>query len=189
MILRSLFQKTKKSTGTEPVDESVHAARPGDLFTVSGSLLEFEDSYFLVEKRNRYECESSEWHEVLGVDGHKRVWIEWPTPTSPTLTIRKDGRPMGLGQAGISKDAILQMDEEHSIDNTLIFEGATYHYENSAEAFFFNNGLGEGEGFWFWEFTSEEESKVLSVVKWDTVPFEVYASDLLPFDSVSVYNQ
>ncbi|MCL0099519.1 DUF4178 domain-containing protein [Dehalococcoidia bacterium] len=188
-MFRSLFKKTDKSVRSGPVDESVHAARPGDLLTISGSYLEFEDAYFLVEKRNLYKSGSIEWHEVLGVDGDKRVWVEWPTHTSPTLTVRKDARPIGLDQAGISKDVLLRMDEEESIDNTLIFEGATYHYENSDEALFFDSGLGEGDGFWFWEFTSDQESKVLSVVKWDNVPFEVYVSDILPFDSVNVYNQ
>ena len=188
-MFKSLFKKNKTSVRLNQVDESVHAARPGDLFTVSGSDLEFEDSYFLVEKRNRYKSESIEWHEILGVDGDKRVWVEWPAHTSPSLTIRKDARPIGLDQAGISKDEILRMDEEHSIDNTLTFEGATYHYENSGEAFFFDNGLGEGDGFYLWEFTSDQESKFLSVVKWDAVPFEVYLSDILPFDSVSVYNK
>ena len=185
----SLFKRGKKPNESASVDESVRAARPGDVFTLSGFTLEFEDTYFLVEKRNRYESPSAEWHEVLGVEGDKKVWIEWFDPAGPTLAAREDGRPTGLKQAGLSEDTLIRMDEEHSIDNMLTYEGAAYRYENSGEALFFEHGRGDGEGFYLWEFTSEEASKVLSVVKWEGVPFQVYVSDLLPFDSVSVYNQ
>lgn len=185
----SLFKRGKKTSGVASVDESVRAARPGDVFTLSGFALELEDTYFLVEKRSRYESASAEWHEILGADGDKRVWVEWSDPAGPTLAAREDSRPMGLRQAGISEDTLIKMDEEHSIDNTLTYDGAVYRYENSGEALFFENERGEGEGFYLWEFTSDEASRALSVVKWEGVPFQVYVSQLLAFDSVSVYNQ
>ena len=79
------------------------------------------------------------------------------------------------------------MDEEHSLDNTVTYEGATYQYENSGEVFYFEDRSGDGAGFYLWEFASEEPSKIVSVVKWEGSPFEVYPSDVLPIDSVSLY--
>ena len=188
-MFRSLFRKKRRPSASSLEDETLHSARAGDVFTISGLSLEYDDAYFLIEKRNRYESEAGDWQEVLGVEGDTKLWVDWAGSGGQTVAVRQDGRPMGLDQAGIPEDLLVTMDEEHSIDNTLTFEEATYDYENSGEAFYFEGGLGEGVGFYMWEFASDEASKLLSVVKWEGSPFQVYVSDVMPFDSISVYKR
>ena len=172
-----------------PEDETIRSAKVGDVFTVSGLSIEHDDSYFLIEKRNRYESTVGDWLEVLGAEGDTKLWLEWAASDAQTVSVRPDGRPTGLGQAGISEDLLVTLDEEHSIDNAITYEEATYRYENSGEVYYYEGGRGEGVGFYMWEFVSDEASKVLSVVKWEGSPFEVYVSEVLPFDSVSVYRR
>ena len=183
-------KKTKKQSRSEQAerDETVRSARAGDVFTISGLGLEYEDTYFLIEKKNRYEGAAAQWHEILGVEGDRSIWVEW-AGDAETITARPDERPIGIAQAGISERMLIEMDEEHSIDNTLELGYDIYHYENSGEAFYFEEGRGEGQGFYLWEFSSQEAPKILSVVKWEGAPFQVYVSEVLPLLSVSVYKR
>ena len=79
------------------------------------------------------------------------------------------------------------MDEQHSIDNYVEYEGERYNYTNSQEVYFFADGGEDGQGYYGWEFLSTDRRKLLSVVKWEGVPFEVYASEVVSPSIVSVY--
>ena len=82
-----------------------------------------------------------------------------------------------------------RLDDEKSIDNHITFEGERYGYKNSYEAFLFKDDKGEGDGFWIWEFISDDLKKIVSVVKWGDMPFEVYTSAVISPDLVSVYKK
>ena len=96
---------------------------------------------------------------------------------------------MGLSGIGLTEDELGRMDQEQSIDSYIDYEDERYFYSNSYEVFRFENGGDEGEGFYLWEFFSKERQKTISVVKWEGMPFEVYASEALSPDLVSVYNK
>ena len=81
------------------------------------------------------------------------------------------------------------MDEEQSIDNHIVYEGERYSYRNSYEVLRFEDNGSEGEGFYLWEFLSGDRDKLVSVVKWEDMPFEVYASEEVSPDLVSVYKK
>ena len=186
-VFDSLFGRKKRRPKSAAQDETLSSAGVGDVFTIAGYSLDYEDTYFLIEKRNRYASASGEWHELLGAEGDKKLWLEWAGDKPQTVSARSEERPVGLQQAGFSEQDLVRMDEEHSLDNTVTYEGATYQYENSGEVFYFEDRSGDGAGFYLWEFVSEEPAKIVSVVKWEGSPFEVYASDVLPIDSVSLY--
>ena len=84
---------------------------------------------------------------------------------------------------------MVRLDNEKSIDNRITYEGETYGYKNSYEAYFFKDDQGEGDGFWIWEFQSEDMKKIVSVVKSGDMPFEVYTSVVVSPDLVSVYKK
>ena len=46
---------------------------------------------------------------------------------------------------------------------------------------------GEGEGYYLWEFTGDE--KVLSIDKWEAMPFQAFVSDVVPPESITVYKR
>ena len=98
-----------------------------------------------------------------------------------------DDKPVGLSTLGINESDLQRMDDEHSIDNTIIFDDIKFSYQQSREAFHFPNGQGRGQGFYIWEFASEDQARLISVIKWENTPFQVYFSEVVPLENVTVY--
>jgi hypothetical protein len=96
---------------------------------------------------------------------------------------------MGLASLGLTDDELMRMDQEQSIDNYIDYEGERYAYRNSYEAYLFNDNKGDGEGFYMWEFVRENREGLVSVVKWEGMPFEVYTSVVVSPDIVSVFKK
>ena len=96
---------------------------------------------------------------------------------------------MGLSGIGLMEDELVRMDTEQSIDSYIEHDDERYFYSNSYEVIRFEDGGDEGEGFYLWEFFTKERQKTVSVVKWEGMPFEVYTSEALSPDRVSVYKK
>ena len=189
MVGRLFGRRKKRPSGsaTDSLGDTVREARAGDVFTITGLSPEYEDSYLIVEKMNRYESYAGESYELLGVEGDKRLWVQWSDEGGLFVTAMADDEPRGLKQLGVTEDQLARMDDEQSIDNYVTHDGAQYFYKNSGEAGYFQDNTGDGEGFYLWEFAGED--KVLSVVKWEGMPFRVYVSDVVSPDSISVYKR
>lgn len=188
-MFKSLFGKKKPKRDDASVVETLKDARVGDVFTVTGLELEYEDSYFIIEKLNRYASQHSEWYELLGVDGDLRLWLSYSGGPDLYVTATPDDRAMGLAQIGVTESDLVRMDNEHAIDNTVSHEGDVFHYKNSGEVFFFEDNRGDGHGHYLWEFESDDGSRVLSIDKWEGRPFHGYVSDVVPADNVAVYGR
>ena len=190
-MLRSLFGKRGRRSprGLPSTDENITHAAEGDVFTIAGPSAQFDEAYFIVEAKNRYEGPNGEWYELVGVDGETRVSIEWSPSETQLVTATIAGRPIGLSTVGLRPNDLVRMDEEQSLDNRLSHDGQSFLYRNSYEAAFFRGGTGPGEGFYLWEFAAEDMSRVLSVVKWEGAPFEVHVSDVVSADDISVYKR
>ncbi len=186
----SLFGKRKKKrVDPSTLVDSIVDARPGDVFTVSGYDLELEDSYLIIDQLDRYESGPTVWYEIRGEDGDKKLWLNWSDDGGLHVSVSTDRRPMGLQGVGLTEDDLGRLDREHSIDNYVTYDGATFYYQNSGEAFFYKNNTGTGEGFYLWDFTSEDETKLLSIDKWEGMPFQAYVSDAVSPDTVTVYKR
>ena len=191
-MFRSPFGKGKRKRASDPVrpvmDDSVRGAQVGDEVAIIGLTEGFDDVYrtierrdsFVIEQVNRYESDAGEWFELIGEDGERRFWIEWAEEDELFVTATTNKSPMGLAGVGLTEDQLIRMDEENSIDNHFTFEGRRYFYKNSHEVTFYEDEEGDGEGFYLWDFVSREENRVLSVVKWEGVPFQVFISEVVP---------
>ena len=179
----------KKASEHGPIVETIRDARVGDVFTITGQAVEYEDSYFIVEKLNRYSSQQSQWFELLGVDGETRLWISWSDKRGLFITATPDNRPIGLSQLGITDDDLIQLDNEQSIDNRITFDGEDFFFKNSGEVFFFEDNEGEGHGHYVWDFDGESGSRVMTVFKWEAQPFHAYVSDVVAADDVTVYKR
>ena len=190
-MFRSMFGGKKKRSGSESstADDTIRSARVGDVVVISGFSSTFEDAYFIIENVHRYESSFGEWHELTGVDGDRRVGIEWSYDGEFFISVNEQTTPKGLTGVGLDEDTIVRLDEENSIDNYVTIEGERYRYKNSYEALFFKDSQDEGDGFYMWEFLSEDMKKIASVVKWEDMPFEVYTSAVVSPDLVSVYKK
>ena len=94
---------------------------------------------------------------------------------------------MALSSVGLTNDDLIRMDKDHSLDNSLLYDNERYLYANSYEVFRFEDDADDSHGFYMWEFFTERRQKVMAVVKWEGLPFEVYASEKVSLDRVTVF--
>ena len=192
-MFRSLFggkkRRSPSSSGSSRVDESIRSARVGDVVVISGFSLALEDAYVVTEKINRYESSLGKWYDLVGSDGDRPIAIEWSDDGGLTIFVSTQESPLALSAVGLTEDQLVRMDEEQSLDNFLEYEGERYSYGNSYEVIRFEDDRDEGEGFYLWEFFTAGRDRTIAVIKWEGMPFEVYASEALSPDSVSVYKK
>ncbi len=189
-MFRSLFGRGKRRRDRRPSelrDDSVRAAMVGDVVTIAGLGLEYEDCYFFIERRHRYTTGPDSWYELECADGETRVWVEWTDGYDLSVSATGNPDPIGLDGIGLTEDDLIQLDEQHSIDNFINVDGQGYRYRNSAEVFFYRDCSGPGEPFYHWDFLSDDGLRILSITKWEGRPFEVVFSEVLSSDSVTLY--
>ena len=188
-MLRSLFGRGKKRR--EPVgpapDESIRSARVGDVLTISGYSVEYDERLFFIERIHRYSSPSDTWYELLCADGDTRLWIDWTDGRDLSVTVTEDTGPMGLTGTGLTEDDLIQLDEEQSIDNYVTIDGDIYYYRNSAQVLFFQDNRGQGDAFYQWDFSKEQGDAVLTVTKGEGRPFEVVFSEGISIESLNLY--
>ena len=155
----------------------------------SRTLAAVEDAYVVTEKINRYESAIGKWYDLVGSDGDRPIAIEWSDDGGLTMFVTTQEAPMALSAVGLTNDDLVRIDEEQSLDNSLEYEGERYSYSNSYEVIRFEDDRDEGEGFYLWEFFTAGRGKTIAVVKWEGMPFEVYASEALSPDLVSVFKK
>ncbi len=190
-MLRSLFGKGKRRGGrasdSAPQDDSIRAAKVGDVVSITGLALEYDDLYFFIEKIDRYSSDADTWYELLCVDGDTRVWIDWTDGYDLFVTATDDPSPVGLGSIGLTEEELIELDEAHSIDNNIDVDGDNYYYRNSSEVLFHQDNRGQGEGFYQWDFIREQGDRVLSISKWEGKPFEVVFTEVIAPDRITLY--
>ena len=188
-MLRSLFGRGRNRR--EPVapapDESIRSARVGDVLTISGYSVEYDERLFFIERIHRYSSPSDSWYELLCVEGDDRLWIDWTDGRELSVTVTEDTGPSGLTATALTEDDLIQLDEEHSIDNYVTIDGDNYYYRNSAEVLFFRDNKGPGEAFYQWDFIREQGDMAMTITKWEGRPFEVVFSEAIAAESITLY--
>ena len=192
-MFRSLFggKKGRRPSSSESsrVEESIGSARVGDVVVISGFSPTLEDAYVVTEKINRYESSFGKWYDLVGSDGDRPMAIEWSEDGGLSIFVSTQESPMALSAVGLTNDELVRMDQEQSLDKFIEYEGERYSYSNSYEVFRFEDDRDEGEGFYLWEFFTAVRDKTIAVVKWEGMPFEVYASEALSPELVSVFKK
>ncbi len=189
-MLRSLFgrRKRKRGAGAGPAqDETIRAARVGDVVSIQGLALAYDDVYFFVERLNRYTSDAETWYELTCVDGDTHIWIDWTDGYDLFVTATDDPDPTGLESIGLTEEQLIGLDEEHSIDNQIEVEGDQYFYKNSSEVMFYQDNRGRGKGFYLWDFIREDGERVLAVSKWEGRPFEVALGEVIDSSRITLY--
>ena len=171
------------------MEESIGSARVGDVVVISGFSPTLEDAYVVTEKINRYESSFGKWYDLVGSDGDRPMAIEWSEDGGLSIFVSTQESPMALSAVGLTNDELVRMDQEQSLDKFIEYEGERYSYSNSYEVFRFEDDRDGGEGFYLWEFFTAVRDKTIAVVKWEGMPFEVYASEALSPELVSVYKK
>ena len=189
-MVRSFFgrRKRKRGAGSGPAqDESIRVAKVGDVVSIQGLALEYDDLYFFVERIHRYSSDGDTWYELTCVDGDTHIWIDWTAGYDLFITATDDPDPTGLASIGLTEDQLIELDEENSIDNRIEVEGDLYYYKNSSEVMFYQDNRGRGKGFYHWDFIREDGDRALAVSKWEGRPFEVAFSEVIAPNRITLY--
>ena len=164
----SLFGRKKRRPAAAAASDSIGDAAVGDVFTVTGHDVEYEDAYFIVEQVNRYRSAAGAWREALGVDGESRLWVSWAEDAGALyVTVSPDVRPVGLSAIGLTDQDMIRLDDEQSIDNYVTVDSTSYYYRFSAETTLFEGHDDRGEEFYMWDLVSEDDTRVLTIDKWE----------------------
>lgn len=191
-MFRSLFGKKKgrgRKPGEKPEDESIRSAGVGDVIVIPGFSPTLDDATFLVESKSRFETAFGKSYELVGVDGDRKVSIEWSEGDELTISVTEYGETIPLSDIGADPDTLNRWDDLKSTENFVEYEEQLYYYKNSYEVVYFKDEGSEGEGFWMWDFSDEDEERGISVVKWEGLPFEVYTSVAVSPHEVRVYSK
>ena len=191
-MFKSLFGKKKRSgpkPGDPPMDDSIRSAGVGDVIVIPGFSPTLDDATFLVETKSRLESAFGKSYELVGVDGDRKVSIEWSEGDELVISVTEYGETIPLSEIGADEDALVRWDDEKSTENSVEYQEEQYYFKNSYEVLYFKDEGSEGEGFYIWEFGTEDEQRGISVVKWEGLPFEVYASVTVSPDVVRVYGK
>ena len=188
-MLGGLFGKRKKKPLPQPSDETIRSAGPGDVVVIQGFSPTYEDAYFLIDRVGTYDGSSGRWHELIAADGDRRVAIEWSEGDGLFITVTEQGSARGIESVGLTYDELIRMDKEESLDNAFSHEGVRYEYRNSYEAHSSAQDGDDGEWFYIWEFAGDDGESLLTVVKSEGMPFEVYTPVVVSPEIVSVYKR
>ena len=170
-------------------DDSIRSAGVGDVVVIPGFSPTFDDATFLIESKSRLESDFGNSYELAAVDGDRKVSIEWSNGDELSILVTEHGETIQLSEIGVDEDALVRMDNEKSTENFVQYQGQQYLYRNSYEVSYFKDSGSHMEGFYMWDFGSEDEQQAISVVKWEGMPFEVYASVTVSPHVVRVYRK
>jgi len=191
-VFGSLFRKRKSNRSSSDVPQtidSVRTATVGDVVVIRGFSPTLEDAYIVIHQLNRYESSRGEWYDLIGSDGERSLTVEWHDEYGQTLFVCVQEAPMALSAVNLTEAELVRIDEEHSLDNHIEYKGEWFFYRNSYEAFRFAENGDDGAGFFLWEFFTRNGDGLISVVKEEESPFEVYISEALSPELVSVFKK
>ncbi len=191
-MFKSIFGKKKgrrPTAGDAQKDDSIRSAGVGDVVVIPGFSPTLDDAMFLIESKSRLESDFGNAYELAAVDGDRKVSIEWSNGDDPSILVTEHGETIQMSEIGIDEDKLVRMDNQKSTENFVEYQGQHYFYRNSYEVSYFKDGGTAMEGFYMWDFGSEDDQQAISVVKWEGMPFEVYASTAVSPHVVRVYRK
>ena len=189
-LLARMFGRKKPGRASATVAENsgIESVMAGDVLAVRGVALAYDDTLLIVEHRHRYVGNNQEWWELVATDRDRRMRLEWwGQGADRQITASTDFDPVGLDALGLTEDHLVELDEEHSLDNAIQVRGRLWHYRNSHEAFFHRDNAALGEGFYMWDLISDDGLVVMAVAKFEGSPFEVHFARVISPDDVEVY--
>ncbi len=151
-----------------------------------GPLMEEYDVTILSKSIYR-EGESSEWYELEGDNGSKKVWISIEEDDGLDVTFAH--RSLKLRELPINRTDLDRMDE--AAEGEFEFEGEMFFFEYSNQASFFANGDTSSENeafFYYWEFENEKEDQFITIEEWENGKFEITLAMTLKDSQVKVYS-
>ena len=141
-----------------------------------------------VKARHRYSDGGAPWYEVECEHEGRKLLLEWSREGAEVyVTAGYDDENPKLADLGISKAVLIEIDEAE--EGSFSWDGMEWNYEDSSERTYYAKDGREGEDFYGWEFESEDESRYISIEKWDgDSKFYVYHSWVIDPEKIEIYD-
>lgn len=141
-----------------------------------------------VTARHRYvDEENDDWHELVCQQGKRNLLVEWYREGRElVVTAGYDDENPTMDDLGLDPEKLDHMDEEE--EGRFTWDGATFHYDDSGEVTYYEDGGREGESFYVWDFEDDSETRFISVEKWGRRKFEVFHLWEVDAEDIEVYD-
>ena len=162
LIWSFIKQKRDKSEETPAAKSGFDALGPGGIIAITGT-------DYLVEEKNRYSAEDSEWFEVkLTGEGSETWWLGWePSDEQVTLTTEIEFRELALTPEDLEIFAEEGQGEfEH--------ENSTYYLAEAGEARYHKQDDPIGEEMYYWDFYDDDGVNTIGVMLWASRTYNAY---------------
>lgn len=143
-----------------------------------------------VETRHRYQDPDggAPWYELVCQHGKREMVVEWSREGGEIYISAgyEDENPR-LEDIGLDEGRLIDFDESER--GSFEYDGQTWHYVESGERLYAAHDGRSTEGFYCWEFESDDESRNISIEKWEgDRKFHVYHLWMVDARAVEVYD-
>ncbi|MEE2789728.1 MAG: DUF4178 domain-containing protein [Myxococcota bacterium] len=141
-----------------------------------------------VKAKHRYDDGGAPWYEFECEFSGRKLLLEWERDGAEIyLTAGFDDENPKLEQLGITEEDLIRFDEDEK--GSFEWDGAEWHYDDSSERRYYANDGQQSQGFYGWDFESEDETRYISVEKWEgDRKFYVYHGWALDAEKVEVFD-
>lgn len=143
-----------------------------------------------VETRHRYQDPDGgpAWYELVCQHGKREMVVEWSREGGEIYISAgyEDENPR-LEDIGLDEGRLIEFDENER--GHFEYDGQKWHYVESGERLYAANDGRSTEGFYCWEFESDDESRNLTIEKWEgDRKFHVYHLWMVDARAVEVFD-
>ncbi|MCA9558125.1 MAG: DUF4178 domain-containing protein [Myxococcales bacterium] len=143
-----------------------------------------------VTRRHRYRQDAGDpWYELVCEHGRRELLVEWSRSGGEVYVTGgfEDENP-SLGDLMLTEDDLIAFDEGRRTG--FEWDGVQWTLaEPPGERFYHADDRGAAEGYYAWEFRAPDESRYLSIEKWEgEADFEVYHLWAIDARGVEVYD-
>lgn len=143
-----------------------------------------------VKTRHRYQEPDggAPWYELVCEHGKRELIVEWSREGGELyITAGYEDENPRIEDLGLDEPRLIEFDESQR--GAFEWDGQKWHYVESGERLYFQDDGRDRDGFYCWEFESDDESRNLTIEKWQgDRKFHVYHLWLVDARSVEVYD-
>ncbi len=151
--------------GGPTAKKTLPALEKGDYLRLGGVI-------YLVTEKSRYREGKWAWHELhlLDLVTGSQTYLEYEQDDRLEAAVWNTG-DLTLSDLGLNARKLDAFDDDE--EGSFVFDGVTYAYEESDEAFWKKGSDSDEIPFYYWDFAEKKGKRLISVEKWDDKSFDV----------------
>ncbi|MDV7339913.1 DUF4178 domain-containing protein [Terasakiella sp. A23] len=198
MVNRKSAQQEAKQIAARDIalpdgqDHTILNLRKDGVFSLRAFGNDMDDLDVHVLARHLYSDDDSEWFELEGEAGGRKVWLTVFDDDELEISITLEKKK--IDAVDVTMDELetyaRKQDKGKSAKRPKFdYEGRTYKLDCYDEALFHKNSVRSSrERYEYWEFESDDETRAISVEKWSDGSVEVHVSQTVNENQITVFS-